>query len=127
LQKRFQKTFRHLLQTSVFVAPTPVGLLQVEFEFSALDRAMVSFADVDQANHGKSLAETAGTLVPMANLTGSGNGEAHGIPCAISWRPGTTCGIAKIAKRFKHILRRIFVRMSGSGATTAPSTSQRKP
>jgi len=109
------------------VAPQPLGIPGVEFELPALGWTRVSFADVNHANHGKNLAETAGALVPIVNLTGSCNGEAHGIPRAIRWRPGTTGGIAKIAKRFENILRRIFVRMSGSGAVAAPSTSQRKP
>jgi hypothetical protein len=86
LQKRSQKTFRHLLQTSIVVAPQPLGPRQVVFEFSALDWTMISFADINHSNPR--------ALAPIISLGGSYDGETHGIPRSILWRPGTTAGIA---------------------------------
>ncbi len=106
------------MQTSVIVTPQPLGSLQVEFEFPALDGTMISFADINHSNPR--------ALAPIINLGGSYNGEAHGVPRSILWRPGTTAGIAKIAKCFENIGCRGFVLMSGSSAVAAPSTSQGK-
>ena len=100
------------------VAPQPLGRLQVEFEFAALDGTMISFADVDHANLR--------ALAPIIKLGGSYDGEAHGVPRSILGRPGTTAGIAKVAKCFEDIRGRGLVLMSGSRAMAAPSTSQGK-
>jgi hypothetical protein len=72
------------------VAPHPLGPLQVEFEFPALDGTMISFADINHSNPR--------ALAPIINLGGSYDGEAHGVPSSVLWHPGTTTGIAKIAK-----------------------------
>lgn len=106
--------------------PQPLGALRVEFEFAALDWTMISFADVDHPNRGKNRTGIPRALAPPINFGVSCNREAHGIPCPLPRRPGTTAGIAKIAKCLENIGWGVFILMSGSGAVAAPSTAQRK-
>jgi len=109
------------------VPPQPLGPLQVEFKLPTLHGTMISFADVDYANHGKNRTGIARAHGLIVHLGGSCHGEAHGIPCPIRWRPGTTAGIAKIAECFENIQWRDFRLMTRSGAVATPSRSQRKP
>jgi hypothetical protein len=102
-------------------------LRQVKLQIAMFDRPMIAFANITEEKNASGRSDGIVRLDTHRGITWSADGEPDCIPNAQRRRPAATAGVAQVAERFQHVLRRKFADMTRSHAVPAPSAPQRKP